>query len=807
MAVMKRSILFFVASMFAFCLQAQSRDSDRLSGQILHAGTGESIPNVTVALYSMPDSMLVEGKTTDANGHFMFSGIQGNDFLLIPSCLGFESKYIRIDMQASSGEVQLGEIFLAESTSEIEEVRVAAAKPQVIYRDNKKILSVREFQEAGASSLAEVLENAPSVTLDSEGNVMLRGSTSYTLLIDGKPIPGAGANILRQIPPEMVESIEIMTNPSARYDPDGVSGIINLVLKKQTQAGANGMITAMAGLGDKYTGDAQLNYRKGKVNTYAGVSHTHYRTTVEGDILRRTFGEFDDTEIGNSLDQDTRLKTTMANAGLDYQLNERNSLSVSARLIPQKTSAGLESQIDRQLEDPTLSGRFLFDNTISVDGMSFMPMLSWDHAFPNEGQKLAVSAFAGGFTGDIEQRMQEEVLGTNDVRTGVYTSQVNLIDELDINDVRLKMDYEQQVSEAGKLEFGYQYRLYGENTLHRHEYYDDLVSDWMISAENSNELSLDRGIHSLYSTWSGSLGKFQYQAGLRGEYVDRSIKVPAEGISVHYDKVNLFPSGNISRKLSEKAQLQLSYSRRINRPGRGQMNPMEQFADNQFVVKGNPQLKPEYIDSWELGYQYQLASGFMSLEGYYRKVNDLMTGGLVPGEGGVMYQTFYNANTSHSAGTELMLNFQPKSWLRMIFSGNAYYYRLDDELLYEENEDDSFVWTSNLTGVFLPTKTTRATMTIVYNGPSITPQGSTSSAFMVNMGIRQEFMKKKAALSLSLRDAFSTFKFESTFRGEGYETTTLMYPEARVLTLTFTYNFNNYRQRAQEESMDLNLLR
>jgi len=807
MAVMKR-IIFIITSIIMFSsLHGQDNQGGKVYGKVRMASSGEPFQNVTIALYSLPDSALTLGVATDNNGDFEINSLPNNDYILIPSFVGFESKVIRFSITPEGKELNTGDIILAEKTEDLGGVSVTAVRPQIIYRDNKKILSVREFSDAGATTLAEVLENAPSVTLDSEGNVLLRGSSNYTLLIDGKPVPGVGVNMLRQIPPEMVENIEIMTNPSAKYDPDGVTGIINLVLKKQTASGFNGQLSLMAGLGDKYNGDLQLNYRKERYNIYAGVTGTSYNTEINGDIYRRIEDIGGESEISNYLNQLTKIKTIVANLGIDFMPDERNTLSLSGRFGPQNVEAILENQIERTVTDPDLTGNFNFTNMLGVNGGFYMPGLTWEHKFRKEGHKLQMNAFTGGFRGDLTQSMTEEAADSEWQPTGIITDRKNLINDMSINDIRLKVDYELPIEGKGKIEAGYQYRLMLEDNNHLLENYDFDLGEWIEDPLFTNNLTLSDNIQALYSTWGASLGIFNYQIGLRAEFNDRNIEQHATNDSYNYTRFSLFPSGNISMTIKEKMQLQLSYSRRINRPNRNQLNPFPQYADNQLIVQGNPDLKPEFIDSFEFGFQDQVKIGFLSAEAYYRRVSGLITNTITPGSNGVMNQQFTNANRSHSAGSELMANIQPIAWMRIIASGNIYYYYLDDEMIYEENDNSSMVWTTNFSSIFLPTKTTRISLSAIYNGPSINLQGKQKATYMINMGIRQELFKRKASLALSVRDIFATFKFENELLGEDYSTIVSMKPESRVATLTFTYNFNNYRQRAQDESMDLNFIR
>ncbi len=807
MIAMKRIVLFIILLSIISSLQGQDSQGGKVYGKVRLAGSGEPFENVTVAVYSLPDSSVTLGTATDLNGDFEIQGLPDNDYILVPSFVGYGSKIIRFNITPDNRELNAGDIILAEKTEDLGGISVTAARPQIIYRDNKKILSVKEFTDAGATTLAEVLENAPSVTLDSEGNVILRGSGNFTLLIDGKPVPGFGVNMLRQIPPEMVASIEIMTNPSAKYDPDGVAGIINLVLKKQSESGFNGQITAMAGVGGKYNGDAQFNYRRSKYNIYAGITGTSYNTWIDGDILRRTEDLSGESEISNILNQETKIKTVAANLGIDFMPDDKNTITFSGRFGPQKVEAVIDNQVDRAVSDPDLTGNFYFTNMLSVIGYFYMPGLTWDHKFKKEGHKLQINAFTGGFRGDLTQSMTEEIADSGWDRTGVFTDQKNLINEMSINDIRLKADYELPIEGKGKLEAGYQFRIMLEDNDHMLENYDFNLQEWIEDPFFTNHFSLNHGINAGYFTWGATLGKFNYQLGLRAEFTDRKIDQHATGDSYEYNRFSLFPSANITTTINEKIQLQMSYSRRINRPNRNQLNPFPQYADNQLIVQGNPDLKPEFIDSFEFGFQDQVKIGFLSAEAYYRRVSGLITNTITPDGDGVMYQQFINANKSHSAGSELMANIQPVPWMRIIASGNIYYYYLDDEMMYEENDNSSLMWTTNLSGIFLPTKTTRLSLSAIYNGPGINIQGTQKATYMINLGIRQEMFKRKASLALSVRDLFATFKYENELRGEGYTTIVSMKPESRVATITFTYNFNNFRQRVQEESMDLNFIR
>lgn len=798
-------LLFVCCTVMAF---GQRPSTGKVTGRVTDKTAETPFNGATVAVYTRTDSSLVTGAATDNDGKFTIVNIPYGNFYLMVKFMGYDSKYIDFSLNSEKQEFDAGKIELTQSTVDLSGVNVVATRPQVIYQDDKKILKVDEYRKTGATTLAQVLQNAPSVTTDAEGNVFLRGSSNFTLLIDGKPAPNTGTNMLRQIPPEMVESIEIMTNPSAKYDPDGVSGIINLVLKKQKEAGFNGMITAMAGLGNKFNGDAQLNYRKNKINLFGGISGTSYQTDISGILTRETVTPDGDLNVDTHLGQGVKVSTVNFNAGIDITFNEKNSLTLSSRFGPVTQSVELENRIFTNYVDLGTKDYALYRNIIGLDGFFYNPNITFIHKFKKEGRKLQLSLFTGGFNGDLTQELNQRVTDQNwDVQPGDADMRESIVN-LGFSDTRLKADFESPVGKAGKIEAGFQttYQLEKTNNIFRN--YNNVTGEWETNTAFSNKYNYQNVINALYTTLSGKFGKFSYQAGLRGELNNRLFDQITLDEQFNYNKFSFFPSGNITRTLPKDQQLQVSYSRRINRPGRNSLNPFPQFIDYQTVAKGNPYVRPEYVNSFELSYQKRIKTGFISIQGYYRNVNDIIAS-IVESDGlGNITLTSRNANLSHSAGTELMGNFQLKKWFRMMLSGNVYYYNLQDKTTTSSVNKDAVTWTTNSNLIFTITPNTILSLTGRYNGRSITVQGSQSGNFMLNTGLNQTFLKKKASLSLGIQDLLGTYTIKTVQKSENLVFNTEIKPERRVVTLTFTYNFNNFQRRnGAQDQLDMNILR
>ncbi len=802
---MKRltSLLFFCClSLLSFA----QVNTGTISGKIMNATNNEAFPMVNVAIVSLPDSALIAGEATNDTGEFAIQKLDFGDYLVHISFVGFETQVLRCTLSASAPDSNQGTITLNEAAKEIGGVEIVTAKPEVIYREGKKILNVDQFKNTGATNLVEVLENAPSITTDTEGNVLLRGSSQYRLLIDGKPAPVTGTNLLRQIPAEMVETIEIITNPSAKYEAEGAAGIINLILKKQSQAGFNSMLTLMAGWNNKYNGDLQFNYRKNKLNIYGGISGTRYYTDVVGDLNRISQIGGKDNEYNTYLEQVTTVKTLSGNVGFDYDVNDKNVISASSNFGPIRFDVALNSKVFRGFTEDGVDERNLSTNDLQLDGFFVNPKIGWLHKFDQDGHQIDFNIFAGTFKGELIQDRNEFGVDDNwnnnqEVWIRSQSSEAN-----DIQDARFKIDYERPMGQ-NKLELGTQLSHYGEESGFVLNDYDFASDDWVKNLDYSNDAQLRRNIYAGYAIWSGPVKGLHYSIGLRGEYTDRLVTQLTSDEEFAYSNMGIFPSGSLSKSFEGGRQLQFSFSRRINRPNRQFLNPFPQFIDNQTVRAGNPDIKPEFVNSFEINFQQPLKIGMVSVETYYRQANDLTSQVFTSDQDGNMFFTFENANQSHSAGAEFMGNLGLAKWFRLVATGNLYYYALIDDRM-ADVDNTSIQWSTRVNTLFMFGQNSRLTFSGVYNGPTLMLQGRMAGNFMLNAGYTHTFLKRAASLTLGVRDMLSTYRIEMESYGEGLEVITDLRPESPVITLTLTYNFNNYQRRAQdEEQMDLNFIR
>ena len=462
-------------------------------GKVKNAVTNEVFSNVNVAVYSLPDTLLVTGTASAEDGSFRIDKLAWGQYIMVAKFVGFSPAVKSFSLSSNSTEYDAGEIVMEESAQELEGVEIVTAKPEVMYKDGKKILNVDQFKNSGASNLVEVLENAPSVTTDTEGNVLLRGSSNYVLLIDGKPAPVTGTNLLKQIPQDMVENIEIITNPSAKYEAEGDAGIINLILKKQTKAGFNSMLTLMAGWNNKYNGSLNFNYRKNKINVYGGVSGTSYYTDVAGDLNRTSIIGGKDYEYNTYLEQITSVTNFSGNFGLDFDPNEKNTFTIGSNFGPLNFDIDLNNKVFRGFTEDGVDEQSQATNGLLLKGFFVNPKVGWLHKFDQDGHQIDFNIFAGGFNGELLQDRNEFLTDDNWNNTQDAWLKNQSKEMSKIRDIRFKLDYEKPFGE-NRLELGSQVSSYNEDNDFVLENWDFDMKKWKKSLEYSNDAILKRNL-------------------------------------------------------------------------------------------------------------------------------------------------------------------------------------------------------------------------------------------------------------------------------------------------------------------------
>lgn len=779
-----------------------------ITGKIFDEQSKQAMEYANIVLYNIRDSAIISGTITDTNGKFVLRDIKPGKYYLIANFIGYQKHTISdIRLNPKKQYVDLGVIKLSPATKNIDEVNVTADRARIEYKIDKKVVNVSQDISAQGGTAVDALENTPSVQVDIEGNVSLRGSSNFTVLIDGRPSVLEGSDALHQLPASAIENIEIITNPSAKYDPEGVAGIINVVMKKNIKSGINGIVNASIATRGKYSADALLNYRTSKYTIFAGVDYRKMDFTGDFKLDSETYNGdttfFQDSDGDRDFHRDGyRLK-----GGFDFYLNDKSTLTFSANYGDYsfgrtRFAKSKEWEMVAPNSYPTFIDYRLSENVMERQGNYGSLNLNYQYKFNEKGHKLDALLYYSHREGDDLEEVYEEMTDAdwNPLQTGYFRNQSG--EDGVSNDYRLKIDYVNPFSEKGKIEAGYQMRSDVETEKFLYEDYDPDTHQWTENENYSSEMDFSRTIHAVYTTFSNEIGGFQYQLGIRGEYTNRSIGDKQSGEDYIIDRFDFFPSVHVSRQIRKTYQLQASYSRRIDRPRGWFLEPFESYIEKYVRRKGNPELEPEYIDSYELGVQKRFGRSFVALEGYYRVTNNMITRLRTLQENNVFLHTFDNMNKDHSLGVEMMINAEITKWFSINTVMNYYNYRLEGEVSNDNIDKETNSWNMRANATFKFETDTRIQLGGYYRGPSITAQGEREGFFMTNLAVKQEFFKRKLTTTLQIRDIFSNMKFEMTSEGENFYSKQIFTRESPVIKLSISYRINNYKRKDMPEGRD-----
>ena len=776
--------------------QGQIPAIGQISGVVLDSISGKPVEYTTVALFRKNNKELVNGAITQKNGRFFMEKITPGRYFIKISFMGYKDKIIPdIMITKDKHIINLHKIKLQASMQILDEVVIDGSAPRIDYKIDKKVINVSKQITSISGTAVDVLENVPSVKTDIEGNVSLRGSSSFTVLIDGRPSVLDANDALQQIPASTIDNIEIITNPSAKYDPDGTAGIINIITKKNKLQGFSGIINLNTGLNKKYGGDMLINYKKRKMNIYFGADYNFRNYPGERYNERHTYAE--DTiykTIMNGTNTRERNRWGLR-TGLDYSIGQNDILGLGFRYGKRSMIGNSKSEYDEWMVPGDIHNLYQ-NNDESKRGGSFYSITgNYQHKFKKNGHEVKLEFSYDNR--DFEDNSINEL--TNE--SGIVVDGKKNVEEGPSSRIRAKADYTLPIREKDKFEAGFQTR-FSESEDHTGLYILNTNRRiYEVQPEYSNITYYKRNIHALYTLYAGELGNFGYQGGLRGEYTFRNIESGNDSQTFGIDRWDFFPTIHLSYQLPKDHQLMTSYTRRIHRSRGWYLEPFITWADAFNVRQGNPDLLPEYIDSFELGYIKNIAkSNMVSLEGYYRITNNKVERVRSVYEENVMMSTPENVGKDYSLGLEFMFSYQLYKWWEVDLMGNFYKYKVEGILYGEDFSNNSNNWSSRFNNTFNIKKNTKIQINSMYNGPSVTAQGKTEGYYMVNAAVRQDFMDRKLSAVLQVRDIFSSAKHDFTSSGPDFYNYSEYQREAPIVTLTVGYRFNNYKPDRDPQS-------
>jgi outer membrane receptor protein involved in Fe transport len=790
-------------------LYAQTTGSGKLTGKVVDVQNNETIPFASAIVIDRKTKATVKTGQTDMNGSLVIAGIPDGVYTIKISYVGYQTLVRDSISFIKSATINFGTIKMrAAKGNVLSEVSITAKKAPIQLGIDKKVFAVDQSLVSEGGSASDLLTNVPSVQVDVDGNVSLRGSSGVRVLIDGKPSLIAGgdiASILQSIPASSIESVEVITNPSSKYDAEGNSGVINIILKRNTKLGLNGNVALTAGNRDNYNANTSLSFQNKNINIYGNYSY-RYGNRLGGGYnniryLRRPLDSLGQPiDALASADQLTDSRSTdkshNVKAGIDYYITTKDILSFSGGFNSRNSDRNDLLNInkyDSSRNPLELSRR---TNTNDGTGSSYDLNLDYSHKFKTSQELTFNFGYSKG-NNDNYQEYNTAVYNQNGLPFNGENELLTNTNDGDNKNYNIQADYNMPLGKLGKLESGYrsQIRYADNNTVA--QVYDNALGQFQEDYQLSNTFNSKDQVHALYMNYQNQIKNFGYQIGLRGEVArlntnsggydlnDQFQNAPGR---IAYDR--LYPSVFLTQKFSGEQQVQLSYTRRVNRPRPWDTNPFIDYSDPLSWRKGNPNLLPEDVHSYELSYSKFWSKITFIGSAYMRRTNDLIQRiRSVPDEEGIIIVSPENLTKSLNSGLELIAKVDLiKAWN---FTGNVnvYHSKIDAIPAYNIPENSGFSWNANLTNNFTLPYNITLQVKGDYNSSEIQAQGRRKAMYAIDAGAKYDFPNKKASLSMNVRDIFNTRRFGMVTEDGTTITDFQRYMRGPNGNITFSYRF------------------
>lgn len=768
-----------------------AQEKNKIHGQLFD-NSKNVIPYAAIALYNNTDSSIVSGTATDDRGKFEFK-VENNSYLIKISFLAFEDKWIG-PLQMENKSINLGAIFLEPKSMDLEEFEVVSEKSQMTLNLDKRVFNVgQDLSNAGTNTL-ELLENVPSVSVDVEGNVGLRGSQNARILINGKPSGLLGissADALRQLPSSMIESIEVITNPSARYEAEGEAGIINIILKKERKENLNGSFEVTAGTPDNYAASYNLNYRKGKVNLFSSYGISFRSIPGNGYSYQRFGPEANATYMERYRDHRRGGLSNNITVGADYSPNQYNTFTFSGlyRNGISRNPASIEYldyDNNEILVESTLREELEIETKNTYEG-SF----SYLKTFEEKDRQLTIDFKF------IESLDNESADITQSISNIPIDDLQRVNNDENERNLLFQADYVHPFGKKRKFETGFRssFRTISNNFLVEQL---DENEDWNVFQGFNNEFVYQENIHAAYAIYSAQNGALSYQFGLRSELSDiyTELKLTNERNPQNY--LNFFPSIHFSYEVNEENTFQISYSRRLSRPRFRHLLPFWGFADNRNFMVGNPLLRPEFTDSYEIGYLRYFEKGSVLSSVYYRHRTGVIERIMVADSTGFTRRFPVNLATENAFGIEFSGNYKLAKDLNL--NANFNFFRAITRGEYEGQllERDTYTWTTRSTLRYRVLKKVNTQVAFNYSAPQQTPQGRMLALYSIDLGSSVDVLKGNGTLTFSVRDLLNSRVRRTIIDTPDFYSYDEFQWRARMFTLTFNYRLNQKNDRKSQ---------
>ncbi len=766
-------------------------DESKIIGKIIDKNGKTGISFATIALLIASDSTVADGAVADENGVFSISSIAPGNYALRITNMGYKTLIVgKVNVSPESNLIDIGTLTMEADVQNLNEVVVRAEKTMIINDIDKKIVNIGQDMLATSNNVSDLLEKVPAVSLDENGNPQVRGKGNVVVLIDGKPSSMYGSDlptILKSFPANLIDRIDVMTTPSAKYEGDGASGVIDIITKKTKIQGVNGGARLTAGNKDTYNGSAYVSFRRGKLGVSAsgsgGTRNRYWKRDLDREnYLSEQTNIFSQRGTGRNYDDDL-----FGRLGANYDLSENSTISAGINYSRNhfiNTSDYFNKTVllnDSLLENYTRNS----DNNGIGDNVNMN--VDFRHKFSEENHLLTFTASYSIGNSDSETDFDQ----VGNLASLLLKQQNFKINKR--NSVYLNSDYTWPITKKATLEVGLRARFNTNDNTNQFYKFDLEQNDYLFDQNISNIFGYSDALYTGYSTFSQKTDNWGMRIGLRVTDYNQNINQISinQKFDVHF--LTLVPSLAVTRKLSDAAQIKLNYSRRVQRPDANWLNPYTDISDPRNIQTGNPNLKPEFTHKAEIGYSNYEENAGWGPSLFIDYSNNAITRIKTIDEIGVSTSIYSNV------GRELAYGFETDFFQRIgeVMKINASGRIFRSEVVSPAAQIDNRTWSysGNINAFIKLPLDFRASTYLNYEGPRAVAQGKREGVFVANIGLRKNLMERKATLSLSVQDIFLSRAYKSQLRTSSYAQNSLYQQTNRQVSLTFQYRFGKISAR------------
>lgn len=776
-----------------------------IKGQVKDAQTATPLSFSTIRIFNNTDQKLVGGNIANEAGEFSISSTYGTFYAQV-EFIGYKSfKSVVFTLSKEKKIVDLGIIQLGASNSTLDEVVVQAEKSTMVLALDKKIFNVgKDLSNAGGSA-SDILSNIPSISVDAEGGVKLRGSDNVRILIDGKPsglVSFKGGAGLQQLQGSLIEKVEIITNPSARYEAEGMSGIINIILKKEQKQGFNGSFELIAGNPANYGVSANVNYRHRKINFFVNYGISYRDTRANGTLFQNVFSNDTTFTLNQTNSGSVKGLNNNIKGGLDFYLTDKDIFTASYLFrrsdVRRITDFTYDDSNNKTETLRTLTFRQQ-DETETEPNSEYS--ITYKKSFDKKGQELTTDIRYLDYWERSDQTFKQNGFWADGKPNSANTKlQKSLNDEAE-KQILLQVDYIQPIGKEGKIETGLR-------TSFR-----DMTNDYSVTEQNAsgnfeplagltNNFVYNENISAAYGIIGNKTKKFSYQVGLRAELTNVTTTLKQTNEVNPREYANLFPSTHFTMNLANENALQVSYSRRVRRPTYGDLSPFVTFSDQRNYFSGNPNLNPEFTNAFELGHLKYFEKGSFSSSLYYRQTSGKIESIRSVNSAGISTTLPLNLVGQNSYGAEFATNYTPAKWWKLDFSWSFFRAITDGSNVSDSYKSDTYSWFARQTSKFNLPKGIDLQVRANYEAPQLLAQGRRGYLFYVDLAMNKDVFKGKGTLTLNVLDVFNSRRIRTVIEGENFYSNRDFLPRQRQVNLTLSYRLNQAKSASKPKMED-----